>query len=210
LRPDAEWSDGAPVTAHDFVFAYHRILEPELASPCAAMLADLDPEAGVSAPDDFTLRLRLRRPVSDLPALTRHHAWFPVPRHVILQHGTATDRFNPWSIPPNLVGNGPFRLQSWRLHDRIEVERNPGFRDATHVKLNGIRFLVFENPHTETLAFLAGQLHITRQVPSDVIGKLQSTAPQSLHDHCLLDPRVHAPTPQPAENFPWQHVSFGN
>ena len=182
LQPEGKWSDGAPVTAHDFVFAYNRLLHPDFAGPYAEMLyvivnaedynkgktTDFS-QVGVTAVDDFTLRVKLREPVPYLPSLTRHYTWFPVPRHVVLQHGKMTDRFTKWSTLNHLVGNGPFKIKKWRFHDFIEVTRNPFYWDAANVGLNGIRFFPIENPYTETRAFLSGQLHTTYQLPSDLI-----------------------------------------
>lgn len=193
LQPDGKWSDGAPVTAHDFIFAYNRLLHPDFAGPYAEMLYFLKnaeeynkgkitdfSQVGVSADDDFTLRLKLREPVPYLPSLTRHYTWFPVPRHVVLQHGKMTDRFTKWSTLEHLVGNGPFKIKKWRFHDFIEVERNPHYWNAANVGLNGIRFFPIENPYTETRAFLSGQLHTTYQLPSDLIRTVKKNDAQYL------------------------------
>ena len=193
LQPEGKWSDGAPVTAHDFVFAYNRLLHPDFAGPYAEMLYFLEnaeafnkgkiadfSQVGVKAVDDFTLQVKLREPVPYLPSLTRHYTWFPVPRHVVLQHGKMTDRFTPWSLLPNMVSNGAFKLNQWRFHDFIEMKRNPHYWNAAHVGLNGIRFYPIENPYTETRAFLSGQLHTTYQLPSDLIRTMKKKYPESL------------------------------
>lgn len=193
LQPQGKWSDGAPVTAHDFVFAYNRLLHPDFAGPYAEMLYFLDgaeafnkgettdfSQVGVKAVDDFTLQLKLREPVPYLPSLTRHYTWFPVPRHVVLQFGKMTDRFTKWSVLQNIVGNGPFKLTQWRFHDFIEVRRNPHYWNAAQVGLNGIRFYPVENPYTETRAFLSGQLHTTYQLPSDLIRTVKKNDPEFL------------------------------
>ncbi len=193
LQPQGKWSDGAPVTAHDFVFAYHRLLHPEFAGPYAEMLYFLEnaeafnkgkitdfSQVGVKAVDDFTLQLKLREPVPYLPSLTRHYTWFPVPQHVVLRHGKMTDRFTKWSVLPNMVSNGAFKLTEWRFHDFIEVKRNPHYWNAAKVGLNGIRFYPIENPYTETRAFLSGQLHTTYQLPSDLIRTVKKNQPELL------------------------------
>lgn len=193
LQPEGKWADGAPVTAHDFVFSYNRLLHPDFAGPYAEMLYFLQnaedfnkgkitdfAQVGVKAVDDFTLQIKLREPVPYLPSLTRHYTWFPVPRHVVLQHGKMTDRFTPWSVLPNLVGNGPFKITEWRFHDFIEVKRNSHYWNAANVGLNGIRFYPIENPYTETRAFLSGQLHTIYQLPSDVIRTVKKDEPEFL------------------------------
>ncbi|MDB6077921.1 MAG: bacterial extracellular solute-binding protein family 5 middle, partial [Akkermansiaceae bacterium] len=191
LREGGKWSDGAPLTAGDFVFSYNRILSPELAGPYAEMLFFLKNaeaynkgeikdfnEVGVKAVDDYTLKLELREPVPFLLGLTRHYTWFPMPRHVILKFGKMGDRFTPWSEPGNLVGNGPFRLKDWRINDHVEVERNPNYWAAGEVKLNGIRFIPIENFYSEPRAFLSGQLHVTYQLPPPLVDKTKAMYPQ--------------------------------
>lgn len=193
LQPEGKWSDGVPVTAHDFVFSFHRLLHPDFAGPYAEMLYFIEnaedfnkgkvsdfAQVGVEAVDDFTLRVKLREPVPYLPSLTRHYTWFPVPQHVVLKHGKMTDRFTKWSNLEHLVGNGPFKIKNWRFHDFIEVERNPHYWNAAAVGLNGIRFFPIENPYTETRAFLSGQLHTTYQLQSDLIRSVKQKNPQYL------------------------------
>jgi oligopeptide transport system substrate-binding protein len=193
LQPEGKWSDGVPVTAHDFVFAYRRLLTPEFAAPYVDMLYFIEnaeefnkeeikdfSKVGVKAVDDLTLLIKLKEPVPFLPALTRHYTWFPVPEHAVLKHGSISDRFTDWCDLDNLVGNGPFMLKEWRFHDKIEVERNPYYWDAEAVGLNGIRFLPIENPYTEARAFLAGQLHSMYQLPPDLIQSIKETNPDYL------------------------------
>ncbi len=191
LRPEGKWSDGKELTAHDFIFAYNRLLHPELAGPYAEMLyfikgaedynkgkTDDFSQVGVSAPDDFTLKVSLKEPVPFLPDITRHYTWFPVPKHVILNHGKMTDRFTTWSEAGNYVGNGPFMLKEWVLNDRIETAKNPHYWNAANVKLNGVRFVPVENFYTETRGFLAGQLHTTYQLPQTLVEKVKKDHPE--------------------------------
>jgi oligopeptide transport system substrate-binding protein len=193
LRPEAKWSDGEAVTAHDFAFSYQRMLHPDMAAPYVEMLYFIKnaeafnrgelqdfSQVGVKVIDDYTLQINLREPVPYLPGVTRHYTWFPVPKHVVLSHGKMEARFTPWCEVGNLVGNGAFQLDSWKLNDHILVKKNPHYWDAANVKLNGVKFLPIENFYTETRAFLAGQLHTTYQVPPDMVPKLEKEYPQFL------------------------------
>ena len=191
LRKEAKWSDGVPLTAHDFAFAYHRMLHPDFPAPYVEMLyflknaqefntrkiADFH-EVGVKVLDDHKLELTMKEPVAYLPGVTRHFTWFPVPKHVVLRYGEMTKPFTPWTEVGNLVGNGPFTLSSWQLNDHIEVRKNHQYWNAAHVKLNGIRFLPVENAYTETRAFLAGQLHTTYRLPTDMVEKIKQDHPE--------------------------------
>lgn len=199
LRKDAVWSDGEPLTAEDFVFAFERILTPDLGSEYSFMLYYIiGAEAfhkgetkdfstvKVTAPDAHTLRVQLRAPIPFLPEITKHYTWFPVPKHVILRHGKADDRFNPWTKPENIVSNGAFTLKSWRLNDHIEVEKNPKYWDADQVQLNGIRFLPIGNAYTEDRMFFNDQLHITYTIAPDLIQYAKEKFPDKTRSELYL------------------------
>lgn len=177
LRASARWSNGDAVTAEDFVFAWKRMLSPDLAAPNAWMLYPLegaeaynrgDAEAdslGVSAVDRHTLEVRLDAPTPYLLSLLMHPAWFPVHRPTLEQWGDPFDRGNPWTEAGRHVGNGAFRLSEWRPNVWVEAEANPHYWDSDTVELEGIRFLVYEEPSAQERAFLGGQLHIASTVP---------------------------------------------
>jgi ABC-type transport system substrate-binding protein len=133
LRPDARWSDGSPVRAEDFKFAWERLADPRAKpapSPSAAAL--LAPVAGyreraagrarslsgVQAPDAATLVVELERPFTDFPALAASVQLSPLPRALV-----AADPANYLAKP---VGNGPFRLAGrYRPGHVLTLERNP-------------------------------------------------------------------------------------
>jgi ABC-type oligopeptide transport system substrate-binding subunit/tetratricopeptide (TPR) repeat protein len=133
LREDARWSDGAPVTAHDFEYAWKRTLNPATGSQAASFLYDLRgarafhrgegsaEDVGVRALDDFTLRVTLEQPVGYFPQLLTHVSWYPVPRHVVERAGPG------WAAGAGLVSDGAFRLDVWRPGERLELVRNPGY-----------------------------------------------------------------------------------
>ncbi len=178
LQPKGMWSDGVPVTAHDFAWSYQRILSPELAADYAQMLYPLlNAEAfnsgtlkdfsqvGVKVIDDLTLQLTLAGPCLFLPSLMKHYSWFGLPRHVIEKFGRMTERDTAWTRPGNIVSNGPFKLKSWQFTRVLKVERNPYYWDAGTVKLNEIHFFPIVSDATEERAFQDGQLHFTNLVP---------------------------------------------
>ncbi len=144
LNDDRKWSDGAPVTAHDLVFAWRRLLDPGAKFPMAALLYDVvgaedyhagrlaDPDRiAVHALDDLTLSVVLREPTSHFLQILTHPATYPLPRHVLGATGTAS-----WN-PADSVTNGPLRLVNWTLSPRtweedfftyaMIAERNPAY-----------------------------------------------------------------------------------
>lgn len=199
LRPGAKWSDGEPVTAEDFAFSYERFLTPELGAKYAEMLyfmkgaeafnkgeTDDFSTVGIDVIDPLTFTITLRGPTPYFKELLKHYTWYPVPKHAVLKHGTLAQMGNPWSKPHNLVGNGPFRIKSFRRNDHIEVERNPYYWDADNVSLNGIRFLPISNTFTEARMFRDGQLHITYSAAPEVVDLMKKTNPSVLRQEPYL------------------------
>ncbi len=177
LRAQGRWSNGDPVQATDFLFAWQRILHPALGAANAYLLYPVRnaqafhegqvnfTETGFSAPDHATLRLRLARPCPGFLPLVMHPAWFPLHPGTILAHGSLEARTSHWTKPGNHVGNGPFRLAEHRIHTYLRVEKNPYYHGADQVRLQAIVFYPIEDKHAEELAFLAGGLHLTYSLP---------------------------------------------
>ena len=147
LRDDPslmEWPNGMPEEGARKIAS--RMLEDVRAGK-----PDLWEEArvGVRAADDYTLEMELRSPMPQLPLLLLHCTWFPVPRHAVEARGGMLDRTGKWTRPGAAVGNGPFLMAEHRFNDYVEVRRNPRYRNASAVRLNGVRFLptVNGNPH---------------------------------------------------------------
>jgi ABC-type oligopeptide transport system substrate-binding subunit/type II secretory pathway predicted ATPase ExeA len=135
LRRDAAWSDGTPLTAHDFEFAWKRVLDPATgATESADYLFDIRGarafhhdrraahEVGVRALDDFTLRVELEEPVGHFLHLLAYHIAAAVPQHAIAAHGES------WTNPQHIVTHGPFRLESWTPDQTIVLARDPNYR----------------------------------------------------------------------------------
>lgn len=199
LRPDAKWSDGVAVTSEDFAFAYERILIPDLGAKYAEMLYFLDgaeafnkgdskdfSTVGIKVVDPLTFIITLRGPTPFFKEVLKHYTWNPVPKHKILQYGTIAQRGNDWAKPENLVGNGPFRIKSFRRNAHIEVERNPHYWDAKNVTLNGIRFLPISNIFTEARMFRDGQLHVTYSAAPETVDYMKKHDPSVLRQEPYL------------------------
>lgn len=199
LQPEGRWSDGTPVTSDDFLFSYHRILHPDFAGKSATMLyfirgaeaynkGEIDDFSlvGVKAPDSHTLEITTRAPVPFLPELTKHFAWFPVPKHIILKHGAMTAKHSGWTTPNNMVSNGPFRLDAWKFNYYIAGVKNPHYWDSDQVSLNGIRFLPISNTYTEARMFFDHQIHATYGLAPEMIEYSRKRYPDSLHQEPYL------------------------
>ena len=185
----ASWSDGRPVTAQDFAYAYRRLLHPEFGGRYAEMLYPLKgaraynrgeapwEQVGVATPDARTLILRMEYPTPHLLRMLQHYTWYPVPAHHIEAHGGMLDRRSEWTKPGKWVGNGAYLLQEHRYNDYLSVTPNPRYWRAGEVRNRGIRFLPIVNGYTETRMYFGGKLHITNNVPPEMIDYARRRAP---------------------------------
>lgn len=155
LRPDCRWSDGTPLTAHDFVFAWRRNLHPAMKSPQAYQLflvvgaeafhqgESTDPNSvGISAIDDLTLEVVLKSPAAYFPYLLAFPPAFPQPQHRVASIGDV------WAKPGFITGNGAFRIGETSTAG-VHLERNPYYAGYSPGELEKVR-LQFTEPTRET------------------------------------------------------------
>ncbi|MGY6587672.1 MAG: peptide ABC transporter substrate-binding protein [Wenzhouxiangella sp.] len=187
LDPAGRWSNGEPVTADDFVWSWRRVVNPSTGAAYARMLApvvnaeaifsaELPPEdLGVTALNDTTFQVQLSSPTPYFLGLLTHPTTYPVHQASFEAHGSAHVR------PGNLVSNGAFVLDDWQLRSRINVVRNPYFRQVDQVLIEQVTFFPFEDENTEFNRFRAGDLHWTYQVPSNQFRWLEQNMAEALH-----------------------------
>jgi oligopeptide transport system substrate-binding protein len=192
LRPAAKWSNGDPLTAHDFVRSFQRILTPSLASEYAyklhhavgaeefnkGELKDFS-KVGFRAVNDHTLEIKLKRRTPFLIEAMKHYSWFPVHLPTIEKHGDPFRKGSAWTRPENIVGNGAFVMREWRPNQKIVVTRSPTYWDRAQVKLDQIHFHPIESIDTEERMFRTGQLHKTNELPNAKIDVYKRDFPES-------------------------------
>jgi ABC-type oligopeptide transport system substrate-binding subunit/DNA-binding SARP family transcriptional activator/tetratricopeptide (TPR) repeat protein len=171
LRPDTKWSDGTRLTAHDFEFAWKRVLEP--VTPATETLlyvikgarafsegADPDPDhVGVHAVDDLTLDVELAKPVSHFLHMLTNVSASPVPRHVVTTYGKA------WTEAGHMVSNGPFCLEAWDDLRGMRLVWNPHYAGPRRGNVEHVVLRFPQASATRELAepldqFLSGELDV--------------------------------------------------
>ncbi len=159
----ASWSNGDPVTAQDFVYAWTKTLEPHFPTDQAFQLyvirnakaakeGKVSPDQiGIKALDEKTLQVELQYPIPYFLELTALPVYFPIPSKI--------DQKNPsWSNNnKTLVSNGPFTLKEWRHNDMLRVVKNATYWDAAQVKLSQINLMMLAED-TELHMFEKGEL----------------------------------------------------
>jgi len=173
---DARWSDGAPVTARDFVFAWRRLLDPKTASRTANILwavknaraisSGMLPGTalGATARDARTLTVILEHPAPYLPELLAHPAALPRP-----QKNSAT------------VSDGPYLLKSWTPNDHVVLTKNPRFYDATKVRIGMVNYWPTPDTQAALRRLRAGELDMQTPLPSAQLDWMRANMPGALH-----------------------------
>lgn len=184
---DHNWSDGQPVTAEDFVYALRRILDPNSAAEYASLLYTIknaeavnsgkaEPASlGVRAVDDKTLEITLEYPAPYFIEQLTHYTAYPVPKHVVEQHG------NDWVKKGNIVSNGPYVLNEWVPNTHVILDKNPSFWDAANVKIDQVIYYPDEDRAAVQKRFRAGEVDVVKDFASDQIDWLRENLPQETH-----------------------------
>lgn len=193
LRKDAKWSNGDPVTAGDFVFAWRRAADPALASPyqwfvelmsienAAAIIAGetAPDQLGVKAIDDHTFEVTLSAPLPYFPQMTTHATTFPAPQKVIEAHG------DDWTKPGNIVSNGAYVLTEHLPNERSVRERNAMYWDNDSTIVDKVVALVINDENVALTRYMAGELDRT-EVPAGQFPRLKKENP----DEAISFPRL--------------------
>ncbi|MDA1071134.1 MAG: peptide ABC transporter substrate-binding protein [Proteobacteria bacterium] len=181
LREDGRWSNGDPVTAGDFVYAFRRGLAPETAAAYAFILYPVlnaeqyvggeitDPEAvGIRAIDERTLEITLKAPTAYFLDMLTHHMAYPLHQASIEAHP------DDWMRPGNLVSNGAYTLAEWAPQSHIRLARNPQYHDAEAVALDEVWYYPTEDVGQELQRYRAGELDVTYDIPADQVAWIEA------------------------------------
>ena len=179
LRPDGRWSNGDPVTADDFVYAFRRILAPPTGAKYAEILFPIRGAAavnrgdaagdtlGVAAEGPLRLRIALEQPTPYVLELLTHQTALPVHRASIERYGDAFTR------PGNFVTNGPYRLVDRVPGGAITLEVNPHHPEARAIAIRRVAFLPTPDLSSAVRRYTAGELDSLSQLPADQIADLR-------------------------------------
>jgi oligopeptide transport system substrate-binding protein len=184
---DTVWSDGTPLTADDFVFAWRRVLEPKLAASYGYypyIIKNAEPinagrlpgtALGARALDARTLEVQLEHPAPYLIEMLPHTCMMPLPRHVVEKYGRA------WPRPATYVCNGAFMLTEWIPNDHITAVKNPRFFDAANVKLERVIYYPTDDYAAGLRRLRAGELDATDRLENNEFGWIKKNMPELIN-----------------------------
>lgn len=176
---DAKWSDGQPVKAADFEYAWKRVLDPATASEYSFQMYYIKggqefnegtgkvEDVAVKAIDDKTLQVELIAPTPYFLDLTTFYTYMPVRKDMVEK-----DPENWAKNPATAIGNGAFKLKDYKTGDRIVLVPNENYWDKAGVKLTQIDALMIVDQSTALTAFEAGEIDFIDEVPNQEIPRL--------------------------------------
>jgi ABC-type oligopeptide transport system substrate-binding subunit len=185
LRSDGKWTNGDPVTAEDFEYAWKRTISPELAADyayqfygivgaqeyngCESNCDALAEDVGVNAVDDQTLEVKLTSAQPWFIQQVAHTSFLAVHRPTVEQFG------DKWTEAANIVTNGPFQLESWQHNSRIDLVKWDEWRDAENIKLTRVNGRMITDATTSVQAYEAGEIDINPNLPTEEIERIKET-----------------------------------
>lgn len=187
LRQSAKWSNGDPVTAADFVYAYQRIQNPATAAEYANILYPIKnaqsinkgtmkpEEIGAKAIDDNTLEVMLEAPTPYFLELLTHQTAYPIHKASVEKFGDA------FTKPGNMVTNGAFMLDSFTPNDKLVLKKNPNFYDAANVKIDVVNFIPFEDRANCLRRFEAGEVQSCSDIPAEQMDYMREKLGKQVH-----------------------------
>lgn len=193
LRRNAKWSNGGPVTAHDFEYAWKRAVDPATASPyawymeimsikngAAIIAGDVPPaELGAVALDDYTFQVTLEASLPYFPTMVVHTTTMPVPQGIIEAYGSE------WTKPGNMVSNGAYVLSEHVLNERMTRVRNDMYWNNDATILDKVVTLVINDTNAAFNRYVASEVDQTAP-PSGQYKALTKSMPNDTHSNPSL------------------------
>lgn len=170
LRKNAKWSNGDPVTAHDFEYAWKRAINPKTAAEYSYIMYDLKnakeinegkkdvDKLGVKAIDDHTLKIELTKPIPYIKELLVFGIFMPVNEKAVKKYGKEYG-----TTAEKSVYNGPFKMKDWKVEDKIQLVKNNKYWDKKHVHLDRVNLKILKDQQA------GASLYDTKSVDSTVI-----------------------------------------
>jgi len=197
MKKDLKWSNGDPLTAHDFEFAWKRNLDPKTASEYAYQLYYLKggeeyntgkgkaEDVGVKALDDLTLEVTLKSPTPFFYELTAFPTLFPLHRKTVEGNPNWANEAKTY------IGNGPFKMETWVHKDKMVLVKNENYWDKENVKLDRIDLAMIEDDNTAFALFESGELDWggfpAFGMPVDLVSKVKADGKLAVADEPRTD-----------------------
>lgn len=183
LKKDLKWSDGSPLTAHDFEYSWKRVLDPQFDSQTAYSLYNVvkdgrecfvdntvaPDDLPIKALDDDTLQVTLYAPTPYFLSMLATTVYCPVKKDVV-----EADPNWEWN-DAIYVCNGPFRMREMRRDEKFIFEKNPYYYNADEVKIDVLEYIFLNASENVLVSFDNGDLDVATSVNADAMAKYKDT-----------------------------------
>ncbi|MDK9736268.1 peptide ABC transporter substrate-binding protein [Vibrio sp. D404a] len=200
LKKGLEWSNGSPVTADDFVFAWQRAVNPTTGNNTSFVFKTANvlnaeeiiagnkapSELGIKALDPLTVEITLSKPTPYFMSLMSIKTFFPVPSQLVKEKGER------WTRPENITTNGAYTLSEWVPNEYVKVERNPKYWDNDATVINGVTYLGLSSQNAELIRYQSGEIDMTNRVQLEYYQKLIQENPEQIKAQALLGSYVYS------------------
>jgi len=186
LRDDIKWSNGDPVTAQDFEYAWKRALDPALAADYAFQLYYLKggeaynsgtgkvEDVGVKAIDDKTLEVVLSSPTGYFIELCSFYTYYPVNKKIVEANAD-------WAKNADThVSNGPFKLTGWEHNASLTLAKSDTYYDKDLIKLDGVELAILTDENTAWQKYEGGEFDFLTPLPQAVVAQLKANGNSEL------------------------------
>lgn len=181
LRQGLKWSDGKPLTSHDFKYAWMRLLDPKVGAGYAFFLFGVEnakdyylaknsikaSDVGLYTPDDLTFVVKLVNPIPYFTQIATFTGLAPQRKDLVKKYK------DKYATKPELMAfSGPFMVSEWVKGSKIILKKNPNYWDAKNIKLEGIKLMEIKEGSTAYQMFLNGQLDVLKATSAEYIEEL--------------------------------------
>ncbi|MGO2508198.1 MAG: peptide ABC transporter substrate-binding protein [Vibrio hibernica] len=185
---DANWSNGDPITANDFVYSFKRIVDPKTGAPYSWYLnmasivnaneitkGDKPVDSlGVKALDEKTFQVTLSKTVPYFIKMLSHESTFAVPEKMIEKYK------EEWTRPENIVVSGAYKLSNWVINEKLVLDRNKAYWNNKETVINKVTYLPIQDGTTEYNRFRTGEIDITNSFPLEQYQAIKKERPNEL------------------------------
>lgn len=191
MREGALWSDGEPVTAYDFEYAWQRLIDPETAADYSYMIdcvlnapeiiydGTMEPkDLAAKALDEKTFEVTLHTAIPYFEEIAAFPAAFPVRKDIIEANG------DQWTFDTaTYIGNGPFMVSEWVHNSYIMMVQNPNYYDVASLGPKSIKFALMDDDNAMLAAFNSGELDFNEGYPIDEVPTLLESGQLKVADY---------------------------
>jgi oligopeptide transport system substrate-binding protein len=186
MRENGKWSNGDVVTAEDFVYGLRRSVDPATLSNYSSMLYPIknardivlgkrsSETLGVRANGPTTLIIELEEPTPYFLSLLTHSTTYATHRPSVEKFGARFTR------PGNLVGNGAFKLEEWRVQSHIKLVRNTEYWDNKNTTLEEVYYYPIDDVNSSFKRYRAQELDFTETVLAEQLPWIRQCLPGDL------------------------------